>query len=345
MTIAERILSWISELSSALENANAKIKAKGGVEATDIFGIGDAVETIPQEGNIDLGQLEKDGVYPAYVPKEYSFIGAEKTVQRGSAEIYRNKKMTITENGSYDLDNGFYFFQTFDVNVPQRETGIDTSSLTAEGSHVLKGTYFVGKNGVVEEGSMTDAVLGNAKLSTSDMASNYLISLPVNKGGYVQTNTNGMTIGSIDKYIGITTITPKSSKQTVSVGGKYCPENIVFEAVAVGEVALFDEVSTSASTKLVLPFDLSIGGEKVLLAEQVGVDSPSNSARLLAKRILIDLNSTEICVLTGVKVGLSKTFAGSIKGTVDESAKTISLSGVTNGLTVEFNGTYKVYQI
>lgn len=345
MTIAERVAAWKSRLSGVLSSANEKITEKGGTAASDLAGIAEAVDSIPQE--IDMSQLEENGVSPDYVPTDYSFIGYNKKIETGQAPIFRNEIIKITSNKSRTyIDNGFYFYSAIDVDVPQNTTNIDTSSLDAEADHVMSGKKFIGRGGEAKEGSMSDAVFGSVKLETSDIASNYVVSVPITSGGYVGANPNGMTVGTISKYTGVTTITPTASKQTITVGGKFCPDNIVVEASSGGAEVVGTVTLYYADTTLTIPYDSSFGGNGVLLAEQTDVSSPTNSGRFLVRRILIDLNSATNCLVLGrLYSGDSNYSAYGNFGTLNTTNKTITLSGYADNKTLEFRGTYTVYQI
>ncbi len=229
-------------------------------------------------------------------------------------------------------------------SIPQETSGeVDANALglNTYPGQVPKTFLFIGARGRVEEGTAEWNASKRIHITNENLvygSSYFDYGIP-----------NGFYMGSsvrLTPYKGTTTITPGGNPQTIAVGGKYCKEDIVVEASESGAEVVGTVVLSSAATTLTIPYDASFGGNGVLLAEQVDVSSPTNSGRFLVRRVLIDLNSATNCLVLGrLYSGDSNYSAYGDFGTLDTTNKTIALSGYADNKTLEFRGTYIIYQI
>lgn len=116
----------------------------------------------------DTGILSAQVLFPSstvFKEEDYGWIDGSVTEQ---LDVYEGETIVPTKNNQHIADPGTYTISSIDV-APIPDNYVDVSEADASPSQVVGGVKFVGANGVVEEGTMTNRGAIDVKLNTSAM--------------------------------------------------------------------------------------------------------------------------------------------------------------------------------
>ncbi|MBO5970217.1 MAG: hypothetical protein J6S14_17190 [Clostridia bacterium] len=229
MTVAEKILEWITSLGNVLTRANAKIAAKNGTTADTIFDLPDAIDTV--QTGADVSGVTAGAGDVLFGKTIVDALGGE---VHGTMKNNGAVKKTLTSNTSYTIPAGYHNGSgKVTADVPQTiVTGEDSTDCTAVASDVRYGKSFRA-GGIEDTGELRTVSVPKVVIDvdTTSSSSNVQVKAYTNAStteGILPAGSSGSTVSkTIPKYTGETSFLVTTGSKTIQVSGRYCEDNII----------------------------------------------------------------------------------------------------------------------